>query len=420
MEATLPAVPLIRTGVSKVLNRKRRFLVPSVYHFYDDPPLIVRGVGCELIDADGKRYLDCYSGVGAMSLGHSHPEILAAAHAQIDQLQHTTTIYLTTPMFDLAERLAELAPANLNRSFFCASGTEANEAALLMASQFTARQRFLSLDGGLHGRTKAAMSVTRIPMWRTDPFLLESCRRVPGYGAIESLDRIEQELHSGQYAAVIAEPIQGNGGIIVPPPGYWQKLRDVCTETGTLLIADEVQTGINRTGTFFAVNHEQVVPDFITTAKALGNGFAIAACLTSDRIADACTQPAASTYGANPVACQVALAVVDYHQQNKLDTQATDKGNRLIQSLNEIATCSNLITNIRGRGLMVGIVLGDEGDENAAKVTDQVLEAMKDRGFLLGKTGLGRNVLTLMPPLIIAANQLDHMCNQLEHVLGDV
>jgi len=263
-------------------------------------PLIVRGEGCELIDADGCRYLDCYSDVGAMSLGHSHPDILAAAHAQIDQLQHTTTIYLTEAMFDLAERLAELAPGELNRSFFCASGTEANEAALLMTSQYTGRGQFLSLEGGLHGRTKSAMSVTQIPMWRTDPFLLESCHGVPGYNANNSLARIEHELSSRKYAAVIAEPIQGNGGIVTPPRGYWQRLRNICDDTGTLLIADEVQSGINQTGTFFAVDHEQVIPDFITTAKALGNGFPITACLTTDNVADVCTRPAASTYGPTP------------------------------------------------------------------------------------------------------------------------
>ncbi len=420
MKTTSPIATCDQTKVEDVLEQKRRYLIPSVYHFYKEPPLIVQGQGCELIDADGKRYLDCYSGVGAMSLGHSHTEILEAAHAQIDILQHTTTIYLTEPMFDLAERFAELAPGELNRSFFCASGTEANEAAMLMASQFTGRERFLSLAGGLHGRTKSAMSVTQIPMWRTDPFLLDSCDVAPGYNADDSLSVIEQKLKTNNFAAIIAEPIQGNGGIITPPTGYWQTLRELCDNTGTLLIADEIQCGINRTGTFFAVNHEQVTPDFITTAKALGNGFPIAACLTTDTVAAVCTRPAASTYGANPIACRVALAVLDCHEQNNLAAQAEQKGQRLMANLNKLATQAKEITEVRGRGLMVGVELGDADNPDAAVMTDQVLEAMKDQGFLLGKTGIGRNVLTFMPPLIMSDEQLDEACEQLAGILNKI
>jgi len=420
MNVAAPQNTTIRTGVARVLEQKRRFLVPSVYHFYCDPPLIVRGDGCELIDSEGRRYLDLYSGVGAMSLGHSHPDVLAAAHRQIEELQHTTTIYLTPPMFDLAERLAELAPAEINRSFFCASGTEANESALLMASQFTGREQFLSLDRGLHGRTKAAMSVTQIPMWRTDPFLLNTCTRVPGYDDQSSLQSIERELRTRNYAAVIAEPIQGNGGIIMPPTGYWQTLRKLCDDTDTLLIADEVQTGINRTGTFFAVNHEHVTPDFITTAKALGNGFPIAACLTTDRIADTCKRPAAATYGANPIACAVALAVLEFHQENNLAAEAMQKGIHLEVNLQRLAQRNDIITSIRGRGLMIGVELGDGSNGAAAVITDRVLEAMKDSGFLLGKTGLGRNVVTFMPPLVITAQQLDTACEQFEQVLDSM
>jgi len=420
MEATLPEKTL-GTGVADALEKKRRFLVPSVYHFYQDPPLIMRGEGCELIDSDGKRYLDCYSGVGAMSLGHSHPDVLAAAHAQIDELQHTTTIYLTQPMFDLAERLAELAPPGINRTFFCASGTEANEAALLMASQFTRREQFLSISGGLHGRTKSAMSVTQIPMWRTDPFLLNTCHCAPGYNsAADSLTFIECKLKTCEYAAIIAEPIQGNGGIMSPPPGYWQTLRKLCDETGTLLIADEVQTGINRTGTFFAVSHEKVTPDFITTAKALGNGFPIAACLTTDTVAEACTRPAAATYGANPIACRVALAVLKNHQRANLAEQAAERGQRLMAHLKRLSMTTHLIAEVRGRGLMVGVELGFTNGAHLATMTDRVLENMKSRGVLLGKTGLDRNVLTFMPPLIIADDQLATACEHLGESLQQI
>lgn len=417
MNVAMPTNETARTGVAEVLQQKRRFLVPSVYHFYRDPPLITRGDGCELVDADGRRYLDLYSGVGAMSLGHSHPDVLAAAHRQIDELQHTTTIYLTQPMFDLAEKLAELAPETLNRAFFCASGTEANESALLMASQFTGRGQFLSIDRGLHGRTKAAMSVTQIPMWRTDPFLLQSCQCAPGYDNEASLNLIAFELRTREYAAIIAEPIQGNGGIITPPPAYWQTLRKLCDETETLLIADEVQTGINRTGTFFAVNHELVVPDFITTAKALGNGFPVAACLTTDVVADVCTRPAAATYGANPMACAAALAVLECHEQHNLAAESRRKGKQLLTHLNRLSMQTEFISDVRGRGLMIGVELNHGDDESTASMADHVLEEMKDRGFLLGKTGIRRNVITFMPPLIVTEDQLATACDQFGEVL---
>ena len=420
MNVAMPTNEMTRTGVAEVLDQKRKFLVPSVYHFYKDPPLMTRGEGCELFDSDGRAYLDLYSGVGAMSLGHSHQDVLAAAHQQIDELQHTTTIYLTQPMFDLAERLATLAPGPLNRSFFCSSGTEANEAALLMASQFTGRGHFLSLDGGLHGRTKAAMSVTQVPMWRTDPFLLETCQCAPGYHDESSLGVVEKELRTRDYAAVIAEPIQGNGGIIAPPSGYWQTLRKLCDDTDTLLIADEVQTGINRTGTFFAVDYEQVVPDFITTAKALGNGFPIAACLTTDTVANVSTRPAAATYGANPIACAVALAVLEHHERNNLAEQVAEHGRCLVTHLYRLSRQTNLIREVRGRGLMVGAELGDAEHQDAAAIADRVLEEMKDRGFLLGKTGIGRNVVTFMPPLVITEEQLSRACDQFGTVLQKI
>ncbi len=406
--------------VTRVLNKKQKFLVPSVYHFYKEPPLIVRGEGCYLFDSNGRFYLDCYTGVGAMSLGHSHPKILSAVHEQIDKLQHTTTIYLTEPMFELAEVLADMAPGNLGRTFFCASGTEANETAMLMASIKTGREHFLSLEKGLHGRTKSAMSVTQIPMWRADPFLLDTCCVAPGYEDPNSLEFIEKELKTEKYAAIILEPIQGNGGILVPPNGYWKTLRDLCFETGTLLIADEVQTGINRTGSFYAVEQEDVVPDFITTAKALGNGFPIAACITNDEIAESNKRPLASTYGGSPVACQAALTVIECHRELNLGEKSQQSGAFLVECLTELKEQFDIISDIRGKGLMIGVEIRPENADSAAEVTDFILEEMKNEGFLLGKTGLDRNVLTLMPPLIIENSQLRMLCESLSTVLGNI
>jgi|SRR5579875_81580 4-aminobutyrate aminotransferase-like enzyme len=404
----------------QLLAAKRDFLVPCVYHFYQRPPVLVRGEGAYLFDSEGRRYLDCYSGVTVVSAGHSNPEILDAAIKQLRQLQHTTTIYLTEPMLDLARAIAELAPAPLRRSFFCASGSEANEGALLLATLATGRHECIYLREGLHGRTKWAMSVTGLDMWRTDPNPLLTAHAVPGPRHPDSLLALEHLLRRETIAAVIAEPIQGNGGIIVPPDHYWPELRRLCDRYGTLLIADEIQTAWNRTGCWFATQHWQVVPDIVTVAKALGNGFPIAAYLTSDALASHYTRPGASTFGGNLVSCRAALATLAFHKRHRLGERSTVLGNYLFGQLLELQNRRPEIAEVRGRGLMIGIALCDGANAPAATLTDQVLEAMKDAGFLLGKTGPGRNVLTLMPPLVVEKEALDSVVTALDQILQSV
>jgi len=401
----------------KLLASKKEFLVPCVYHFYQRPPVLVRGEGSYLFDADDRRYLDCYAGVTVVSAGHSNPEILDAAIDQLRRLQHTTTIYLTEPMLDLARVVAELAPGNLRRSFFCASGSEANEGALLLATLATGRQECAYLKDGLHGRTKWAMSVTGLDMWRTDPNPLVTAHAVPGPCHPESLPALEQLLRRGTFAAVIAEPIQGNGGIIVPPDDYWPQLRQMCNRHGTLLIADEIQTAWNRTGRWFATEHWNVVPDIVTVAKALGNGFPIAAYITTDEIAAHYTRPGAATFGGNLVSCRAALATLAFHQRHQLGERSTALGDRLRGQLVELQSRRPEIAEVRGRGLMIGVELCDGAKGPAAALTDTVLERMKDAGFLLGKTGPGRNVLTLLPPLVVTSDALDSVVEGLDQAL---
>jgi 4-aminobutyrate aminotransferase-like enzyme len=402
----------------RLLALKRDFVVPCVYHFYKDPPVLVRGEGAYLYDAAGRSYLDCYSGVSVVNAGHCNAEITEAAVAQLRRLQHTTTIYLTEPMLDLARVLAELAPAGLRRSFFCASGSEANEGALLLATLATGRREVAYLNGGLHGRTKWAMSVTGLDLWRTDPHPLLTAHAVPGPRSPESLPVLERLLRRGTLAAVIAEPIQGNGGIIVPPENYWPELRRLCTRHGTLLIADEVQTAWNRTGRWFATQHWGVTPDVVTVAKALGNGLPIAAYLTTDAVAAHYTRPGAATFGGNPVSCAAALATLHYHGRHDLGRRSTELGERLRERLREVAGRRPAIAEVRGLGLMVGVELRDARGEPAAALTDTVLEAMKDAGYLLGKTGPGRNVLTWMPPLVVEPEALDAAVARLDGVLA--
>jgi 4-aminobutyrate aminotransferase/4-aminobutyrate aminotransferase/(S)-3-amino-2-methylpropionate transaminase len=396
----------------RLLAAKREYLVPCVYHFYQRPPAIVRGEGAFLFDSEGRRYLDCYSGVSVTSAGHCNPEITEAAIAQLRLLQHTTTIYLTEPILDLARALAEIAPPPLRRSFFCASGSEANEGALLLAALATGRKECVYLTGGLHGRTKWAMSVTGLDMWRTDPDPLVTAHAIPGPRDPDSLPALERLLKGGAVAAVIAEPVQGNGGIVVPPDGYWPELRRLCTRYGTLLIADEIQTAWNRTGRWFAAGHWGAVPDIMTLAKGLGNGLPIAAFMTSDEIAAKYTRPAGATFGGNPVSCRAALATLAFHEKHDLGRRSAELGAHLMAGLRELQGRSPAIREVRGLGLMVGVELADPA------LTDPALEALKDVGYLLGKTGPGRNVLTIMPPLVVGRHDLDGLTDELGRTLA--
>jgi 4-aminobutyrate aminotransferase/4-aminobutyrate aminotransferase/(S)-3-amino-2-methylpropionate transaminase len=405
-------------SAQRLLASKKDFLVPCVYHFYQRPPVLVRGEGAYLFDVEDRRYLDCYSGVTVMSAGHSNPEIIHAAIDQLRRLQHTTTIYLTEPMLELARVLAELAPGNLRRSFFCASGSEANESALLMAALATGRQECAYLQDGLHGRTKWAMSVTGLDMWRTDPNPLVTAHAVPSPRHADSLPALERLLRRGTVAAVIAEPIQGNGGIIVPSKDYWPQLRRLCDQHGSLLIADEVQTAWNRTGRWFATEHWNVVPDIVTVAKALGNGFPIAACITTDEIAAHYTRPGAATFGGNLVSCRAALATLAFHLRHELGKRSLVLGERLRGQLVELQRQRPEIAEVRGLGLMIGVEL--RSPNNAAAFTDRVLEELKDAGFLLGKTGVERNVLTLMPPLVVSQEDLDSVVDGIAKAIAKV
>ncbi|HUY33025.1 MAG TPA: aspartate aminotransferase family protein [Pirellulales bacterium] len=400
------------------VDRKARHSWPCVYHFYEDPPVIARGDGAFLYDRLGKRYLDCYSGVGVMSAGHSRKEIVAAVAAQAAQLQHTTSIYLSEPVWRLAEELARIAPGDLCRSFFCASGSEANEASFLLAALVTGRKDYIAFNGGLHGRTKAAMSATGLPVWRTDPDPLATFHHAPSPTDPSCLDGVETLLRRHEVAAVIIEPVQGNGGVIVPPGGFLSQLQALCRRHGSLLIFDEVQTGINRTGHWFASEWSGVVPDVATVAKALGNGWPIAAALTTDALAAAYSRPGASTYGGNPMSCAAALAVLALHEREQLGPRARCLGAWLRTALEERLAGVASVGEIRGLGLMLGIEIVEPGGLPAPDALTKLLEDLKDAGFLAGRTGKFRNVLTLMPPLVVEQDDLGDLVDAITDRLG--
>lgn len=403
-------------GAAALLELKARYLIPCVYHFYKQPPQIVAGEGSCLFDSEGKRYLDCYSGVTVISAGHCNAQIIEPAIEQMRTLQHTTSIYLTEPVLRLAEKLASIAPGNLCRSFFCASGSEAVEGTLLLAMLHTKRPKVIAMTCGLHGRTRFGMNLTGLPMWRTDPFPMADIIHVP-FGDIAALRQCLDE-HGAETAAVIGEPIQGNGGIIVPPPEYWPAVRGLCDEHGCLMILDEIQTGMNRTGRWFACEHWGVTPDVMAISKALGNGFPIAAFMTTDAIAASYTRPGASTYGGNPVSAAAALATIQYHESNRLGERARALGPVLRAALDECSQRALSFGPPRGLGLMLGLPVINAAGRPDADRCDRLLESLKDHGVLAGKTGVDRNILSFMPPLTMSDGEMEEVIDVLRLVLA--
>lgn len=321
------------------------------------------------IHDQGKEYLDFFAGVSVMNCGHCNLEILEKTIQQMQTLQHTTIIYLTEEMVQLAEKLASVLPGDLRRLFFCCTGSEANEGAMLLARLYTGKNEFIALENGLHGRTYLTMSATGIPMWRADPDLspkvhfaktvwdsntdLEQAAKA----SIESIKEIIQTRGANHMAALIVEPIQGNGGIITPPAWYFKELKQLLEDNRILLIIDEVQTGFARTGKMFAIEHYDVVPDIMTVAKALGNGMPISAFCTTDEVAKAFTKPSASTLGGNPVSSATALAVLDYIEKYELCETAAHLGEMLKEGLIALQAKYSLIKDVRGIGLMLGAEL---------------------------------------------------------------
>jgi 4-aminobutyrate aminotransferase len=411
-------------NIDTLLEQKERWLVPCSKHFYARPPQIVRGLMQYLWDADGKRYLDCFSGVSVNSCGHCNPEIVEVTAAQMATLQHLSGIYLTAPALELASRLAGIMPTGITRSFFCNSGSEANEGAFLAARLHTGKRRLLSIQGGLHGRTFLGMATTGLPMWRTDPFLPPigtpgpDATVLPGVydeqtGCVtearcnESLAALSQALTQNDIAAVIVEPVQGNGGIVPLPDAYQRELRSLATRYGALLIADEVQTGFARTGSMFAVEASGVSPDIVTVAKALGNGVPIAAYCTTEAVAASFTKPSASTLGGNPVSATAALAVLNFIQNGRLADRAAFLGHRLKTGLNSLAARFPAIVDVRGRGLMLGAELRKPDGSPDPDGVDLVLERCKDDGLIVGKNGVHRNVLAFQPPLVLSEADIE-------------
>lgn len=420
-------------GPEAILEKKKKYIMPCLAHFYKEPRQFVKGEMQYLFDSEGRKYLDCFAGVSVINCGHCNHEINAEVVKQVQSLQHVCNTYLTENFVNLAEKLAEVTPGDLQKTFFCSTGTEANEGALLLASIYTGKDEFIALRNGLHGRTKLTMSLTGIHMWRTDPHPCGGihfapnayCYRCPlgkkfpecDYACADAVDDLIRTATSGQPAALIAEPIQGNAGIVTPPKGYFKRLKEILASHNALLIVDEVQTGFGRTGKMFAIENFDVVPDIMTMAKALGNGAPISAFTASAKIADTYTKPGASTLGGNPVSSIAGLGVLKYIQEHNLMENAQARGQQLYDGLVELQKKHPIIGDIRGIGLMRGAEFVHADKSPAPEELEMVLEEMKNRGFIIGKNGVARNVMAFQPPLVITEADVNNVLNTLEDVL---
>jgi len=347
------------------------------------------GQGEFLWDLEGNRYTDYVAGIAVNCLGHAHPELVKAISEQASRLIHVSNLYQIQEQADLGEALASIAPSPLGKSLFCNSGAEANEAALKLAVKHTGREKVIACRNSFHGRTSATLSVTGQEKYQKgfEPLLSKNIEFVD-YNSVEEL----KSKVNGNTAAVILEPVQGEGGVLPASQEYFRTVRDVCTDAGALMIVDEVQTGMGRTGKWFGFQHFGVVPDIISLAKALGGGVPIGAIMTSPDIARTFTPGThGTTFGGNPLACAAANAVIHAMKKEKLVERAAELGEGWKNELRAIGSGHPEIADVRGLGLMIGVEMGDLAKEF--------------QKFALGKRLLvnvsAGKVLRLVPPLII-------------------
>ena len=411
----------------QLVTRSEQAVSPSLPRAY--PLAVKRGQGMMIEDMDGNLFLDCAAGIAVCSTGHCHPRVVKAIQDQAERLLHICGADFYDPIYiGLAERLAKLAPGgDPKRVFLANSGAEAVEAALKLARHHTGRPRVVAFFGAFHGRTMGAVSLTASKSVYQGGFgpLVPGIAHVPyaycyrcAYNLtypecdLACVDYIEDMLFARSFpadevAAIFVEPVQGEGGYIIPPPSWISRLRALCDKYGILLIADEVQSGIGRTGRIFAIEHWDVEPDIICSAKALASGMPVSAMIAREEVMNWPAGAHGSTFGGNPVCCAAAMATLDVIEEEHLMENATQVGGRLLANLQDLAQESQLIGDVRGLGLMIGVelVLDQETKLRAKEQVDQVIEECFKRGLLL--LSCGPNSIRFSPPLIISESQAD-------------
>ena len=369
------------------------------------PVALVKGKGATVWDANGKAYIDCMSGYGVSLVGHCHPKVVAAIQEQCEKLISCHGSFYNDKLAELAEKLANISPKELNRIFLCNSGAESVECALKAAVKYTQKTEVISMTRGFHGKTLGALSATHNPKYRgAFEHLIEQNFRFVPFGKIERA----QEAVTEKTAAVIVEPVQGEGGVYVAPDGYLKALRDLCDEKGAVLVFDEVQTGFGRTGRMWASQHWNIVPDIMCVSKAMGGGMPIGATIAKDEVMDSLEiGEHSSTFGGNPLACAAACATIDVIVEEKLPKRAQVLGDEFKKILQEMVSELRILREVRGLGLMVGL-------ESRTFIGDVLSEALNRRLLLLYA---GKTVIRFLPPLVIEISQLEKAAQILKDVL---
>jgi 4-aminobutyrate aminotransferase len=421
-------------GASELLARHKEVMPTWLLLYYDEPIELVRGEGTRVWDAAGKEYLDFFGGIVTTISGHVIPRMVEALTEQANKIAHTSTLYLIRPMVELAERLTGLAPIDPpTKAFFVGSGTEAVEAALLFATSWRRSNEIIALRNSYHGRSFGAVGITGNKGWSATSFsplnvsyaLAPYCYRCPlgltypdcGVACAEDVRNVIETTTTGEPAAMIAEPIQGVGGFVTPPAEYFQIVKSILDEFGIPFIADEVQTGFGRTGeSFWGIEGYDVSPDAVVCAKGLGNGMSIGAVVGRADMVDSLRANSISTFGGNPMASTYALANLDHIEEEDLQQNAYKVGNYLHRGLKDLEDRFDIVGEVRGKGLMVGVELvkdGESKDPNP-EAAGRVMEISKERGLLVGKGGLYGNVLRVSPPLSITEDDAGRAVETLE------
>ena len=411
-----------------IRKKHKKYLFDAVKNFYKEPLVIEEGKGFYVSDSDGRSYLDFFGGILTVSVGHANDEVNTAIKAQVDRLSHISSLYPSIPVVDLAERLVRLAPGNLEKVFFNASGTEADETAVMMAQLYTGNTEIIALRHGYSGRSLLAQSLTAHAPWRALPTQVASvkhalapyCYRCPlkmtypdcGVACANDVKELINTTTTGKVAGILAEPIQGVGGFITPPDEYFNIVADIIHEHGGIFISDEVQTGFGRTGKTWGIQHSGVEPDMITVAKGIANGMPLAAVVTTKDIADTLQKNTISTFGGNPVSSAAANATLEIIERDELKANANEMGEILKDGLIKIQSDHReVIGEVRGKGLMVGLELVvDETKKDRTPnpdAVDRLMEETKDRGLLIGRGGLYGNCVRISPSLNIGRSEID-------------
>ncbi|HVC23310.1 MAG TPA: aminotransferase class III-fold pyridoxal phosphate-dependent enzyme [Candidatus Dormibacteraeota bacterium] len=413
-------------GASAAQWRERdRRAVAGVWSRYTDL-VISSAEGSYLIDVEGRRYLDFACGIAVTSLGHRHPDVTAAVHRQLDRYWHTSIVTQSVVMTEAAERVAAICPAPLDVVFFANSGAEVVEGALKLARRSTGRPGIIAFRGGFHGRTLGALSVTTSKaLYRAGygplvpgvqitpyPYCFRHCDHPAGepcpIAAGAELERLfHQVMPASEVAAVLVEPIQGEGGYVVPPAGFLGALRRICDEHGILLICDEIQTGVARTGRWLAADHEQVIPDVVVLAKALGSGLPVGAIVASHELMDRWESGShGSTFGGNPVAGAAVIATLDVIERDHLMERATVLGETIRARIELWQRAGHGPADLRGRGALVGMEFMDQsGAPDADRVT-RIKHLALEEGLVVLSCGTDDNVIRLLPPLTVSDAEL--------------